>query len=521
MDKTKILVGALTLAVALAVVFAVGMFNRMNDDEVNAVLAEQKVLVQEEYKASLDSAKELFRQEIDAKVADYESKLSEKETDIAAKAEEIDALNAEIAALDDEVTQLQEPAVDEFVGYTFDGVAFDGNFEGTIDNGDLAKLLEDEIRYDGENYDFEEVLYLSEDLLPLLNLEGFDGAVGLGITSDNAIIYKYVFDDLIVVDGSEEELDITFLGAPLTIIDFDGSELTYRTSAELAGSTGDSFEVEGKTVTIIAVSDNSALIDVDGVAKAVDEGNARTINGVRVEVNEVFTSDFSDYTYVKFFVGDEISETVETGDEYTADDRYEWIVESDAIGVALVEQYDDEDEAFKVGDSISLPNDYVTFKFGEVLGLDYEDVKFKISGNDLDVSFTGDIEINGKRIDDAKFSVDLDTLEYEYKYKDDKFVESDFSLIKFVFDDRSDFDFSVAGGEVSLSGDKDYVFAYSGNEFVESLADATNMNEDDHYLLVNGDLLYKSSVNEDDGYKEVEFGLVKDLGDVEAQLFVY
>ena len=514
-DKTKLLVALLAFAIAVALVFAIGFANRYSQKSLDKAVNDVKVSMAQEYQKQIEESKALFQKQIDEKVAQYEASLSEKDSELSAK-------EAEIEQLKEQLSEKEEAKKEEDSSYLIDDVSLSGNFEKDIDSSDVSKLLDSRIEYKDEKYDVSEEIYLSDGVKPLLNLDGFDAEPALGIVSDYAIVYKYVFDDDIVVD-SDESLDINFLGQPLTILSFDGSDLTYRTSSEFEGVIGDQKEVDGKLVKIVDIGDDKALVDVDGVSKIVYEGETRKINGLRVNLDEVFTSDINDYAYAVFYVGEEISETVTSGDEYFGDDRYVWVLNDNSIGVALDKRYDDEDEALRLGESIGLPYNYVKFVFKEVNGLDYNIVDLKMSGNEMKISYDGTIKVDGKKIDNDYVELDLSAspITYTYEYKGDKYTDSDFSKLALTSKDRGDFSVVALSDRIKLVGSDGelYVFKYSGNKFVASKQDAKDMNSDADYLLDNGDLLYQSDIN-DDGAKSVEVGLVKDPSKVEAVLAV-
>ena len=418
-----------------------------------------------------------------------------------------------------EVVDIEEVSLS---GYVIDDIALDADFEETLDNDDYAELYYQDVEYDGEDYVAEEKLYISSDVKPVLNIEDFDGEVAVEIVDDDAIIYKVEFDEAIQLESDDEDevLAIDFLGQPLKIISYDNdtSEIEYRLSERFVKSVGDEFTVDGKVVKIVAVGEDGdeAYISVDGVSDSVDEGETEKINGIEVYVEDVFASD--SYNAVKIYVGDEVSETVQDGDEYEADDRYNWVIEGDsdgitALGVTLDRTFEDDDEVLIEGAMVTLPEEYMAVEFAGVKYMDVLDLTLDLSRTKMEVEFTGTIEVDGDKVDDGKLTI-LDDLSYEYDYKDDTEESSDFTDIKIIHDDR-ELSLSINATSILIyDADVTYQFVYEfgdDSEFSESLQNATKMNEDDNYRLVNGDLLYSSQVNEaSDEEDTVVIGLVSD-----------
>jgi len=148
-------------------------------------------------------------------------------------------------------------------------------------------------------------------------------------------------------------------------------------------------------------------------------------------------------------------------------------------------------------------------------------VELRVSNTKLKVSFEDVIEIDGDKIDDAEFVVDLDAtpLAFSYEYKGDDKEGTDFSLISFFADDR-EFGFGMTEDtiRVGLNDETGYRFNYADGDFIASFDGAEDMNEDEDFRMDNGDLLYKSDVNEEDGDSNVKVGLVSD--DVEVILSI-
>ena len=114
------------------------------------------------------------------------------------------------------------------------------------------------------------------------------------------------------------------------------------------------------------------MLTINGKQYILGEGNVKTINGVKFELVECFTSDFSDFNYARFYIGKDISDEVSDGDEFADDENYEWEITDTSIGIVLKETYDDEDEVIKAGEKFALPYNYIVLEFDGAKGLDYD-----------------------------------------------------------------------------------------------------------------------------------------------------
>ena len=511
MEIKNYVIAALAILFVVAAVFAIaGNVNKITVDESNKLVND----------AVIDKMVELT-DEFDAEKLSYESTISNLTGDKAALETEKAALENEVTSLEKEVADYQsvEIPVEDGVNFVIDDVPLTGDFKTTIDSDDFDGLVSGDFTYDGDRFDYEEVIYLSEDFKPFLNVDDFNGNIAVGIEEDGAITYMIEFDDKLDLD--DEDLEINFLGLPMSLVSFDGNELEYRTSELFTGKTGDTFTYDGYDIEIVGIdSDNEkAMFAVNGVERSIVEENERTINGLEIYVEEIFLNN------VRFYAGDEVVENIGSGDEYEANDDWSWVINGDgdgieSIGITLTETLADDDEVLAEGDSISLPNDYVTFTFEKVKNMELYDVELKVSNTKLKVSFDDVIEIDGDKIDDAEFVVDLETLVFEFEYKGDDKEGTDFGLITFFADDRElGFGMSADVVRIGLNDATGYRFNYVDGEFISSFDGAVDMNEDEDFRMGNGDLLYKSEVNEEDGDDSVKVGLVGD-DDVEVLLRV-
>ena len=364
-------------------------------------------------------------------------------------------------------------------------------------------------------------------------MDDFGAEVLVGMADDGAIKYVLEFDTPIVF-VADEELEIDFLGVPYTLVSYIAGELTYRVSEEYEGGYGDEWTIDGQLVKVMEVDGDSdkVRIQVGDESEVIKLGKQKEINGLTVYVDDVFTATIpEDVAWVSLYIGEDITQEVTDGDEFNELEDWEWVIEDKntndltKIGVVYVEDISDDKDLWHIEDGICLPLDYVCVEFQEVKNAEVTDIKFDISNTKLKVTFDGKLEIDGKRIDDGKFTVvDLGTFDYEYYYKGDKkesTVEGfDLTDIKFFVDDRV-LNFDMGTDRVNIydsvtdefTPDMNYRFEYILGEFTTSKVAPTNaadMDDDEDFLMDNGDILYTSEVNTDDNDDAVEIGLVSD-----------
>ncbi|RLG16537.1 hypothetical protein DRN69_00595 [Candidatus Pacearchaeota archaeon] len=470
-----------------------------------------------------------LQNELDAKKQKLEIKQAELDK-YKLTPEEVTQLQEDLKYAQDQLVEERESdAVDE-LGFDIEDVNLRGNFETSeIDNNDLNKLIDDEIEYDGKDYDVEELVEITPDVKVLTNeFDDFGADISIGVLAKNAIKYKYSFKDPIKL-VNDEDLDIVFLGKDMTITSFDDEEISYLVSEKSMMTLGETITVDGTEITFIGVEDNDEAnkiqLSVNGVVKTIEEGKMKSFDEFDIKVDEVFISNIGEEkAFATLYIGDDIVETAVDGKDYEPDDRFKWIVEFNenselvTLGLFLDEKLDDDDEVLKLGDTFSFPNDYLVFKFSDLKELDVFDLNIDVGSNDeIEFSFDGDIEIDGDKIDSDSFTINLDenyTITYPGIDEDDEYVFTDEDVL-FIVDDR-ELKLSVTDDTISI--DNIYNFSYNGNN---ELTTELTFYDDKDFRMDNGDILYQSDINEDDEeVDEVTIGLVNDE-DKEVILTIY
>jgi len=406
-----------------------------------------------------------------------------------------------------EVVDIEEVSLG---GYLIDDVRLDGNFSATIDNDDLAKLYYVDIDdYEDEDYVVEEKLYVTSDVAPVLNMEDLNGEVVVELGAKGAVTYMIEFDTGIdFVAASDDALEVDFLGEEMKIVDYDGTEVTFRLSQSHYIKQDESVTVEGKVITLKGVNDDGdkVYVDVDGVSKSIGDGEKETINGIEILANDIFGGN--NLAIAQLFIGKDVEETIADGDEYAPNDDYEWVITESGnkltgIGIRYDVKLVDDNEVLKVEDSLVLPNEYLTLSFLGAKDMEGLDLSLNLNNVDIDLDFDGKIEIDGDKVDDSSLTLYINAqgdAAFDYRYKSDKYENNtDFTDVAIINDDR-ELNLKMNGTQVNVyDADVDYTLDYVfGGDFASVAGTETaDVNDDDDYRVSNGDLLYSSELNDD------------------------
>ena len=294
--------------------------------------------------------------------------------------------------------ELEEPVEDETkVVSSADGksASVEAYLGQTIDicvtDNKVSKLLDEEIKYDGEGYDIHEEACFKGITLTSLDDEDYGLDPFINIVAGD-VTYTYVFEDSLPFDDihSEEPLEITLLGKDITIIYASDNEIVLRTGK-------DYFIREGETkggVEVQAIGENSVQVNVAGTSQIISDGDSRDVNGKNILVNEILYKTEGN-SFVELIIGTEGDIEIKDGDDVELfikdDETYKWVIDlPNSIGVVNIEDYRsiDEDEEYKpigIGGSIGLPNDYIVFGFSEMSESDVIDLTFKVDDGFLNI----------------------------------------------------------------------------------------------------------------------------------------
>jgi len=365
------------------------------------------------YDAQLDAYQEDTQITLDA----LQSDLSELQDKLQNEADDNDALVTSIEALNTQIKELEEQKVrdDQVIAdyqeelnryneeqelenqeqvalensYVFDEFYLGENIGDTINDNDWSLLQDDEVRFDGDNYDIHDEIFLRDSLTIVTNALGYDEDFGnqpFLITEDkDAIVYSYVFDDMINYSdiSNDEPLEINFLGKDYKLVDVSPTEVEFEYGYETFMNEGDSVHYEEHEIVLEMVSDTKVLISVDGVGELIEEGDSDVVNGVEIKITEVLSNDRGGIATL--VIGDSVVQELDNGDEFMDMEDYEFNIITDGDNLQELQvvyepkfkKLDTEPEALAVGNSLNFA-DFFSLEFSGLENIDYTDYQITL-----------------------------------------------------------------------------------------------------------------------------------------------
>jgi len=356
-----------------------------------------------------------------------------------------------------------------------------GKISEIINDNKLPGLLDSKIRWDDGLSSENEFNIHEEIMVNGLRVETTLDDVdfnGITITNDKGIFYKYVFEEDMnrtrIGHEDADDLYLQILGEEYEIENMDSNSITLITSREILLNKGESYTVDGKTITVNAVGEDKAYIN----DKVIREDSSSKVNGLEVKVVSVFrpSSDSGD-GWVILKVGEEISKTIDDGDDYADnDDTWIWKISNPGkidgfIGVQYNLRSNDNDEKVIVaGESYILPNNFAEIRFVETTDVEYTELEvyfdevevvdggaevpvlvLKADEDDsLLITTTGaDIETNTVYF---YYNITGSNIQMYYKDLDENELMATDGTLEFVFDDTIiDVDVSIGATKLILS----------------------------------------------------------------------
>ncbi len=294
----------------------------------------------------------------------------------------------------EEQTKIEEEEVTELKlqesGYVLDGQAIGAVIGFTVSDRQLNKLYDEDVRFDGDEFSVEEVITLM-GLKVANNYEDEYKANAYLQIPEGGITYEVVFasdldTSLIGAEGYEDEtLVFNFLGEQVEVSKWLEGKVTFTKGTEIDLKEGFSEEVEGKVITLSVAGDDYVSVDVDGVSKKISEGKTEKVNGIEIRAFDIIESTSWRTGIATLEIGEDVLFEVEDGEEYEADERFEWVIDSNSIGITLTEEFKsiDEDEEYKalaLGEQLFLPNDYLSITYDGLVEEDTEKYTFELKG---------------------------------------------------------------------------------------------------------------------------------------------
>ena len=419
-------------------------------------------------------------------------------------------LNTKISELETEITELlvvknetekEEEEEQEKIeaGYLIDGLFLEEAFNiETFSDRELVTLFDGKVDFDGEDYDAEEMLTL-ENLVLKANENDFEGISYLTVPT-YAIEFALVFEDDLDTSLIDDDETLTFklFGNKVEISDWDLNEITFTRGTEHFLSEGDSITVDEKVIVLDMVLEDAVYVLVDGIGEKIEESDTETVNGVDIKVNEVlYTTKENQASKATLTIGEEVEITVSDGDEYEEDSIWEWVIDTNTVGLVLIEEFTELEEDFSAlieGDKVCLPNEYACVLFNGVIEEDSEEYTFELdTKNTLEY-----VEVNGN------FQNGIE--DYDKIYVN----------ATGIYDE----DFDLIGTEVEL-GDTDLVLDMStGDIVIEDFEvnldlDVTNVGTGDENVLTDYGILID---NPEDSIDDEEFTIVVPESKLESSI---
>jgi len=216
------------------------------------------------------------------------------------------------------------------------------------------------------------------------------------LTNNKALGYRYVFEEglntsLIGTDNADT-LKISILGKEYEVEKFGEDYITVSTSKEYIKKAGETISVDGTTITVEDIFENTVQVNDN----LIDKGKTETVDGLKVKVISIaYHSSETLPSKVILRVGREISTTYTDEDPYIGEDESDpvwiWKIKNPGeaggyIGVQYdKKELDSDDDLVYAGESYVFPENYAAVSFDKLTDVEYED--FEISFDEKDLYF--------------------------------------------------------------------------------------------------------------------------------------
>jgi len=290
-------------------------------------------------------------------------------------------------------------------------------FGSTLDDDDLPGFFDGKITINNligsstykDSYDAHDEIRLNSGISLETGLtassphEDFKSETFIEVAK-SSVSYYFVFDDALsngnYISNSSDDypIEIDFLGKTLTISGASSATtMTVQSGTEYSLAVGESVTVDGVTISLDNVgSSGSIVISVDGVSGTVSSGGQKVVNGVTVKNKEAFYSTEKTDRSAVILVGDDVSDTVTSGDAYcigaadktVCEDDQVWVWDlsgltgsAPVIGVIYNERLDEYDEVIGIGKEFAFPHDYAKIKLDSYVETDYK--KYTVEADEI------------------------------------------------------------------------------------------------------------------------------------------
>ncbi|MCK5609185.1 hypothetical protein KAR91_45345, partial [Candidatus Pacearchaeota archaeon] len=318
--------------------------------------------------------------------------------DFAQTASIVTALDAAMPAAGSTVTAGDIQVSDDEV--VLGALITSGSLAVTTKDNKLSTLKDEKLSWDdgtgSTDYDIhEEIVMNTLNVLTTVDDEKLDG---IALSNEEALEYRLVIEDAMNItrvghsDGNSDTLYLEILGNEYEIESMTATSATVTTSTKTSLGIGGTVTVAGKVVTVTDIFDGSIEVSVDGVSESVTLSATEKINGIRVNVDSIgyhTNSPETSRTTVK--VGEDISKTYNSGDEYIGEDEDDplWVWTISGLGAtngwigvkynAKIDSANDDiagDSIKYLGEGYIFPDNYAAVTLdGTTAGISYKEVK--------------------------------------------------------------------------------------------------------------------------------------------------
>ncbi len=275
--------------------------------------------------------------------------------------------------------------------------------EVKIANSKLSILKDSEVSFDGDDYDFREIVYLHAELQTSIDDSDF-GTKPYLVIPEGGVEYRFLFDDKVKIEDIEDDetLIIELLGKEYEIIKASNDEVTLISGDEYSIDIGESVEIGGKTVTVKTINEDYIYIEYDGSSAKVMEGEVEQIGDLEFYAYEVMDSNDEGFpSFVTLMIAEDVLQSISDGDDYDEGDDWQWNINlPDYLGVSNQNDYKDIDDDYvplTVGDSIRLPNDYAVILVDSVIEPELIDIEFRVKNGYLFADGSEDAFVSGTK----------------------------------------------------------------------------------------------------------------------------
>lgn len=428
------------------------------------------------------------------------------ESSVKSLGDDLNKYKGDVESLTNQVNELKtkpviptdtKPVETKTNAYTSDEYAAKVSLSKTLTSRQLTKLGDYEVKFSGDKYSVKS----------LLEINGIEFNVGGDEYKDNlyleiypnSIVYKVILDSDIDYTKitKDKPLKINFLGAEYKISKLTDSEMVVTKGDKYFVSEGESLTIDGKTFVIKAIGESSGdayvFITSDSENIKLESGESDTLNDVEFYADDILVND-NGVDSVELTIGTDVSQEFESGDSFIEDDD-EWIfnIAKDGSSYVLSLSYDqtrnsvDEDEdypAIALGQTISLPNNFLTLSFDSTNEPKYNKYDFSFANVDVTEDSVDEpiVKVKGTLDKGFEFGTEVTNIVYlynnkiYYKNEDNKYVE----ITKEVFFEDSDTKLLFSGITISVED-----FSFNMDSVTKNI-DYDYCETDDNFMTTYG-----------------------------------